>query len=119
LHPMMPTLYTHSLLDSLAYSIARVETMATGGAVSEATMERWAVTMATISMMLRDTFKADEVIVLRADFNPDTHFEQEQVQRMLLGIVDEFGIDYTLIDVDERADVAVKDIAVQIEAHLG
>lgn len=111
-----PMLYTHSLIDSLAYSLARVEVQVNFGAGGERLREVWALTMGICGTMLRDTLKADEILFLTADFDPDTHYEQAKIQTLQAFILDAFEYDYTVIDVDQED--AIDDIARVIAGHI-
>lgn len=112
----MPVLYTQSLIDSLAYSLTRVEIQATQGAGSAKQRETWALTMATIGLMLRDTFKAEEIIFLRGEFDEDS--DEAKIQAMIEAILDGYNFNYTIIEVDDL-DTATDCVAAVIEDYLG
>lgn len=97
-----PVLYTHSLVDSLAYALARIEIQVNAGVGSERTRETWVLTMAVIGVMLRDTFKADETIFLRADFEEES--DQAKIQEMLNAVLDGYLFDYTIVEADNALD---------------
>lgn len=106
----MPTLYTHSLIDSLAYGLARVELQVEAGI----TDEKWALTTALVGTMLTDTFKADEILFLMADFDLETQFEQAKIQAIQAFILDGYEMNYTIIDAED----AVDDISRVISSYI-
>lgn len=110
------TLYTHSLADSLAYSMARVDTQQKHGVGSPTTRATWVLTMAIISDMFRDTFKADEIFFLSADFDPDEQQMQFKIQEIQGFILDAFALNYTIIDAESQG--VVEDIAKVIEPYI-
>lgn len=112
----MPTIYTHSLIDSLAYSLARVDLLVNRGTGTERHRETWALTMGLIGCMMRDTFKADEIFFLTADFDEETQFDQFKVQEVQTFILDGFGLNYTIIDADKEQ--AIDDITRVIEPYF-
>lgn len=111
----MPVLYTHSLIDSLAYALTRVDTQVTYGAGSESQRETWALTMGIIGLMLRDTFKADETIFLRAEFEADS--DQDKLQEVLESVLEIYEFNYSIIDVSDPS-LASEDVAKIIDAYI-
>jgi hypothetical protein len=110
-----PMIYTHSLIDSLAYSLMRVDAQQEAN-VSERIRETWALTMGLIGCMLRDTHKADETFFIMADFDPATHYDQAKLQETLGIILDGYEIPYTILDTD--AEGVVDDIATVIGSYI-
>lgn len=109
----MATIYTHSLIDSLSYSLIRLDTQVNSGA-SEKTLETWALTMGLIGCMFRDTFKADEIFFLMADFDPET--DQAKIQETLGFVLDGYEVSYTILDAD--SETVVDDIATVIKSYI-
>lgn len=98
----MPTLHSHSLIDNLAYityALSRYKL----GTVALGTVERAILTMTILGTILRDSFKYDHVFFMRADFDPNEDCDQYQLQTILQMILDDYQINYSIIDVDEDA----------------
>lgn len=112
----MPTIYTHSLIDSLAYSLARVDVQQEFGTLTPSQRDTWSLTMGIIGCMLRDTFKADEIVFLKGDFNIDTHYDQAKLQEIQSFILDGFAMNYTIIDVEGEG--VIDDIATVIRSYI-
>lgn len=109
-------MYTHSLIDSLAYTLVRLDTLVTQNVGSEQTRETWALTMGVIGIMLRDTFKSDETFFLHADFEKDS--DEDKLQEVYESILQAFEVNYVTINVKDF-DTATDDVARIIEGHFG
>jgi hypothetical protein len=109
-----PTLFTHSLLDSVAYASLKLERYMEHGAVSEYTQDKAILTFGVIGAMFKDTFKADEVLFLtmyRAE-EGEAYVIQERV-RMIL---EEFSIPYTDFDFfKETTERVANDVRKRVE----
>lgn len=109
----LPTLHTHSLIDNLAYAsyaVARYQF----GTVLLRTMERAILTTTVLGTILRDSFKYDHVFFIHGDFDPDEDYQSElqAVQQMIL---DDFQINYSIIDAGPEAADQIGDI---LEGYL-
>jgi len=99
-----PTLYTHSLIDSLAYSLVRVDNQQTHQNVSLKQQETWALTMGLAGVMLRDTFKADEIFFVVGDFDPDTQYDNAKLEQTIGFILDGYEMNYHVIEPENAVD---------------
>lgn len=112
----MPVLYTHSLIDSLTYSLLRVDNQQRHQNVSAKMAETWALTMGMAGVMLRDTYKADETFFLMADFDPEESYESFKIQETLGFVLDGYEINYQIIDAN--TETAIDDIADTIRSYI-
>jgi hypothetical protein len=114
--PKNPTIFEHTLIDSLAYASLRYVMMRDYQNVDEYTQEKWASVAALAGAMLRDTFRYDHVFFISRTFEGDGDVEEE-IQSALLSVLEGFGIPYTHLEgkYEENRDA----IAQTIEAYLG
>lgn len=110
------TIAAHSLIDSLAYTSFAVARYKDFDAVSLGTGQRLIMTFSIIGTILTDSFKYDHLFFLRGDFDPEEDFEQDQIQTLLQMIMDQYELNYSIIDADENA---ADNIAKILEGYLG
>ena len=109
-----PTLYTHSVLDNLAYlsfAISRYQL----GTVGQDTIQRAVMAWTLTGLILADTFKYGHVFLLQKDFDSDLEYESHELQIILQMILDQYQVNYSIIDVK---DDPVEKIAETLEASL-
>ncbi len=113
--PEKHTLYTHSLIDGLAYSTLKVERYRKHKSVSEYTFNTALLTLALIGAMFRDSFKYDEIFFLDV-FPKDT--EGRVVQDRVQMVLDEFELPYTILPAASENYEWVDEAINTIQAHL-
>jgi len=109
--------FTHSLIDSVAYSALRLQRMLDWGGVRDETLMTWACTAQQNGNLLRDSFRHDFVFFLTKDY--DTKKEKEQIilQESLEEVMDAFEIPFIElhnIQGDDFLDIA-KDCAKMVQ----
>lgn len=109
-----PTLFKHSLLDNLAYTTYAVSRFKLG-TVSHGTVEREVLVMAAVGAMITDSFKYDHIFFVRGDFDPNEDYDQYQMQTILQMLLDEYQLNYSIIDASADAADEIGDI---IERYL-
>jgi hypothetical protein len=98
-------IYSHSLLDNVAYSAIRLISLRDGGA-SEYTLEKWRALVTIIAVMCRESFKSDHIFFLHSDDE-----EQATLENALLTVLDSFNLDFTTLDGTEEENIeTVNDI---------
>lgn len=112
----LPVLYTHSLIDNLAYSTFAVARAKDFQAVAIGTAERLVLAMTIISQILTDSFKYEHLFFLHGDFDLEEDFEQYELQTLLQMIMDSYELNYSIIEADEHAP---DNIAAVLEGYLG
>lgn len=105
-----PTIYTHSILDNLAYITSTIARYADHKAVTFDTLERSILTMTMIGTVVTDTFEYDHIFLLKGDFSPELDYEDFELQASLWMVLDQYELDYSVINVDENAANNVGDI---------
>ena len=88
----LPVLFTHSLLDGLAYATLTTERHLKFQNVSEYTRDKALLVLALIGAMFRDSFKADQILFLNLFEEDDERYEIQERIRLIL---DEFQLPYT------------------------
>ena len=99
--PSGATIYTHSVLDNLAYltfAISRYQL----GTVSHETMQRTILAWTITGLILMDSFKHDHVFLLQGDFDPTDDYVSHEMQTILQMILDEYQINYSIIDINNQ-----------------
>jgi len=112
--PSGATLYTHSVLDNLAYlsfAISRYQM----GTVGEETVQRAVLAWTLTGLILTDSFKNDHVFLLQGKFDPEDDYESAELQIILQMILDQYQVNYSIIDVD---DDPVEKIAETLGTYL-
>lgn len=112
--PSGATIYTHSVLDNLAYltfAISRYQM----GTVSQETAQRAVLAWTLAGLILTDSFKHDHVFFLQGKFDPNDDYESAELQVILQMILDQYQVSYSIIDID---DDPVEKIAATLETYL-
>lgn len=112
--PSQGTVYTHSVLDNMAYltfALSRYQM----GTVSEDTVQRAVVAWTLAGLVVRDSFKYDHVFLLQKQFDPVEEYDSDEIQTILQMILDEYQINYSLVDVDEKT---VETISETLETYF-
>ncbi len=97
----MATLYTHSVLDNLAwlsFALSRYR----AGTVSSETIQRAVLAWTLTGLILSDSFRNDHVFFLQGEFDPDDDYESHEMQTILQMILDEYQVNYSVIDINDE-----------------
>lgn len=105
----VPTIYEHTLIDSLAYASLRFMDMRDLNNVDEYTQEKWATVTAIVGAMVRDTFRYDHVFVIEGG--------DDDLQKALVVALDAFGVSYSMLSGKYKENLA--SIKYVIETYLG
>jgi hypothetical protein len=109
-------LYTHTLLDSLAYATLALQRHTEYGGVTQYTLDKSAATMAVIGAMFRDSFRFNHIFLIERAAFIDASFEGHDVQERLKLILDEFRLPYTILT-EERKEQWADDVEETIKAY--
>lgn len=99
------TLYTHSLIDNLAYASYALLRYELSPGISDESANRLIVLLSIIGVMLKDSFKYDHVFFLTGDFDPNDKWDEYNLQAILQMIMDDYQINYSIIDSDDTEAV--------------
>lgn len=88
-------IYTHSLIDSMAYSTLRLSDSLNSATVSQIEIARWGVTFDAILSMLTDGFKADQVLYI--SYRGDDQ-DSKDLDEALKATLDKLEISHSVID---------------------
>lgn len=114
--PDRPTIYTHSLLDNLAYVSFALARYNYSPGVSSEQVDRMVLLTGVIGLMLHDSFSYDHVFFLQKEFDPDDDYEQNSIQQLLDLILVNYQINYSILDADDES--VVEKIAPVVKGYL-
>lgn len=89
--------YTHSLLDSVAYSTLRLLDFREKDA-TQYMIDKWIMTTGVIAAMMRDTFEHDHLLFLTGG--------DKEISEMLVTVMDSAELKYTILDQDKDVNFA-------------
>jgi hypothetical protein len=110
----MPTIFSHSLLDSLAYVTLAVERHAKFDNVSDYERDKTILMFGLVGAMFRDSFRGDVFFIEAWQEGDGVAYEVQERIRLIL---DEFGIGYTVFAPDKDGS-AERDWYDQAEAII-
>lgn len=95
-------IYTHSVLDNLAYVAFAFNRYQISPGVRNEAAETMMTVLLMLGIMVKDSFTYDHVFLLERKFSVDDDYESAQIQAALRMILNSYEINHTVIDLDQE-----------------